>query len=737
MKKTINYSCLPKFVFRTTAFPANSNLKDIYNSSMFEEALFLASPDLHGILMNEKDKSFDELPAKLKLSIYKYVLRIKNRCTPFGLFAGCGVGDITDDSKIQIDREKSFKSSSRLDMTYLCALNQYICNTDSLSNEFIYFVNNSLYPIADWAYRYVEVHFVNGERKYVLNDISRTKYLEQILELCHTGAKKQQLVQLLKAYDYDQEESNDFINLLYENQILVTNREPTVTGEHEFLDHILNWISQTSQLPENLLFNLQEVKKQLKDIDKKKPGRDIQYYGTIEEKLKFIPIEFNKKFLFQSDMTVLPIKATLDENLITSVKEGISALNKIGAKKTIPLLEKFKKDFHARYEDEEIPLIEALDFELGLGFSNYLASSIVSNPLIDDIGLGLSRTKTEIVRNETSESFLQEKYYDFLKYKKEEIIITDYDLDSFEEKPNDLPSTFSAMIEVLKLNKDTNSPLINLKIVGGTSAANLLARFCHTYDEIHNIVKEIINIEDRLIDSDQLLAEIVHLPESRMGNILYRPKLRTYELPYITTSAVDEDKTIQISDLLIAVKGGKEIILRSKKLNKQIIPKHTNSHNFSYNSLPIYHFLCLLQLDGLKQNLTFSWTSNLINQDYLPRVRYKNMILSPARWNLTPADLKDIPAPQEKKFDESFRKLRINKGIPDQIYIVVNDNRLFIDFKDPLSTEIFFSSAKKRDIVVEEFLFDPADALIKEGTSVYNNEIILSFYNNKVNRHTL
>ena len=148
--------------------------------------------------------------------------------------------------------------------------------------------------------------------------------------------------------------------------------------------------------------------------------------------------------------------------------------------------------------------------------------------------------------------------------------------------------------------------------------------------ELQDFVAEIVR-HDEKGKTDSVYAEIVHLPEARIGNILFRPVLRQYEIPYLAGSILAREHQIPVSDMYISVRNGR-IFLRSGKLNKEVIPRLSTAHNFSYNSLPIYHFLCDMQNQGLRGGLYFSWPQILQNEQYLPRVTYKNVIFSLARW---------------------------------------------------------------------------------------------------------
>src|SRR5690606_42056036 len=112
-------------------------------------------------------------------------------------------------------------------------------------------------------------------------------------------------------------------------------------------------------------------------------------------------------------------------------------------------------------------------------------------------------------------------------------------------------------------------------------------------DEIKNLNHEIYLQEEK---TDKITAEIVHLPEDRTGNILYRYNTCKYEIPYLGLSSKNPENQILIDDLLIYVEND-EIKIRSKKLNKEIMPKLSNAHNFaSPQSVPVYQFLCDLQM---------------------------------------------------------------------------------------------------------------------------------------------
>ena len=168
-----------------------------------------------------------------------------------------------------------------------------------------------------------------------------------------------------------------------------------------------------------------------------------------------------------------------------------------------------------------------------------------------------------------------------------------------------------------------DNDLINIKSVGGVCAANLLGRFCHIDESIMALVKEIADFEQRQTP-DVIFAEISHLPESRIGNIASRPVFREHTLHYL--SNYEHDGTdIPISDLMLSIRQGR-LFLRSKKYDKEVVPRLTCAHNYSMSPIPIYRFLCDLQHQRITGGLSCGWSGLLATYDYLPRIQYKNII---------------------------------------------------------------------------------------------------------------
>ena len=97
------------------------------------ESIYLASPILYDELCKLLDGSIDKGKEynRIRYSIERYLCRMMTRCTPFGLFAGCSIGEIGSETNIQVDN--SLKRKTRLDMYYLSLLYNTLLRHSSIS----------------------------------------------------------------------------------------------------------------------------------------------------------------------------------------------------------------------------------------------------------------------------------------------------------------------------------------------------------------------------------------------------------------------------------------------------------------------------------------------------------------------------------------------------------------------------------------------------------------------------
>jgi len=193
-------------------------------------------------------------------------------------------------------------------------------------------------------------------------------------------------------------------------------------------------------------------------------------------------------------------------------------------------------------------------------------------------------------------------------------------------------------------------------------------------------------LEEEALDSEAIYAEIVYLPEGRIGNVLCRPVLRAYEIVYLGRSGAPIDRQLPADDLLVGMRDGK-FILYSQRLRRRVIPRMSNAHGYSRPGLsPLYRFLCDLQNQGGMRVPYFSWGA-LAKLDALPRVRIGRVVLACAQWRISSAESKSISDSDRYAAFQKVKKMQRERGLPRWVVLAQGDNVLPVDLDNPLSVD--------------------------------------------------
>jgi thiopeptide-type bacteriocin biosynthesis protein len=652
----------------------------------------------------------------LKGSLYKYASRLANRSTPFGMFATVAAVDLNSETNLNI-AASTFGRFTKFDMYFLGSFLPVIVKNDAIRNALKYYSNNSIYTVLD-KYRYVEYYFKENVRFHKISEVEMSDYLELIFEKAKNGVLLSELADLLVSDEISLKDAQEFIDTLIQSQFIVTELEFTITGE-DYFEKLLRIFSEArfdfyeAEVIKELITNLKSKINSLDTNNSNDPALYTQIHELVNEELNNVDISK----LFQVDSFRKIYQGSVSFKTLKNLRPALSVLNKLQSVSENNNLKEFKRKFLERYEEYEQPLVSVLDPDIGIG---YAKTAGAKSALVDELLIGGGHSDANQISMDSKKTFLFKKLLQATKNNLQSIELTDEEINKFEENESLYPDTFSAFVNIFHEN---GVEKINLKTASGPSANGLIGRFSHLDTKILDLCNEVSSIENQL-NPDKIIAEIVHLPQARTGNILYRNFQRDYEIPYLGNASVDRDHQITIDDLYVSVKSGK-IVLRSKRLNKEIIPRLSNAHNFVSNALPIYHFLCDLQNQN-SFGFGFSWGALQNEFDFLPRLTYKDTIFSRATWNITKTEIEHILAAGESKNTEFINNFRKTRNIPDLVYISQGDNEVLINFNNELSCNVFYYMLKSENFVqLKEFLFEE-DTI----TGNYCNEIIFTAHKN-------
>ena len=734
----MTYKSFDKFFYRIPLLPYNrlhfvlenrDSLLECIRRIEVQEAIFLASP----VLFMEIEKYIkmldgnEESTNKVVLSCVRYISRMSTRCTPFGLFAGCGVGRVGDrEEATNIIINSSIDKITRLDMYYLLSLYNVLILKMDFRYRVKYYPNTTLYKIGK-RFRYIEILYTNVKRKYQITEVSNFYYVNKLLQIAQKGANIKTLTSILISDGISEESADKFVNDLIDSQVLVPELNQSVTGE-DFFMRFISLLNSISDSDDSVLIELRKVKLLLDQLNSTIDSYSFKLYDEIIEKLKKLGGSYEKQFVFQVDMKRKSSYSVLNSDIINEIKLAMNFLSKITMFQKNEMLSRFKQDFYNRYEDREVALLEVLDPEIGIGYPSKVGGQI-SSSLINDLMLPRDDQRGDSLYNRIQSTLFQKIISSSNKFRELEVELTDADVEGLETNIDALPPTICAMVDIVCA--DPKNICIKLRSCGGSSAANLLSRFAHMDKEIEQLIIDITGKEQELM-SDVILAEVVYSPEARICNILSRPHLREYEIPINSYSDLPQDKQILLSDLFLSMKQGK-LIIRSKKLNKIVVPRLTTAHNYYNDLMPAYRFLCDMQVQSGKNGLQFNWEKSLEDRlSFLPRIKYRNTILSSAIWNVKVSELRCFFEKYNgNQLLDVVSVWRKEYFIPRYVLMPDGDNEFFVDWENTLSIHALYSIIKSRKYVrFVEFLFDHKDSVAKNTTDFYTNQCLVFFINN-------
>jgi lantibiotic biosynthesis protein len=336
MQEIASYNCYNEFVFRIPVFPFDhlkkiledeSQILNLISDPLYEEAIFLSSPELliklRKLLM--RDKHILEETEDLKQTMYKFLARMSTRCTPFGLFAGCGIGHLGERSEIQILESKLHKRHSRLDMNLLSKLSNTLIKDTSIRYNLVYYPNSSLYVLGN-KIRYIESFDQNISLTYKIVEVKKSRLLLSLIKFTEGGKSFNEIVRFLIRKDIPNAVSKDYTNKLIDNQILCSEIQLNVTGQ-EYLKRLIEVLKKRS-INKSMLVLLETVNQHLERLDLNLVN-DLTSYNNVIECLKKFNFEFSSKHVFQTDMYINSTESMLNIRLKDSIISAVSVYMKI------------------------------------------------------------------------------------------------------------------------------------------------------------------------------------------------------------------------------------------------------------------------------------------------------------------------------------------------------------------------------------------------------------------------
>lgn len=725
-----------EFIVRSPAFPlefffdanrisekGHSDLigyvERVLNNPKFKQAIFFASQDLYRVmpkfLLGEMTK---KEALKYSIAIFKYISRSSSRSTPFGAFAGIDIGSLGQHSTINLPKSGHSKLRVRFDTTLENHLLSSVLTQKETQNLITFSLNDTIYRVKDDV-RFYEKKDIGNKIDYVISSVPNEEHIASIIEMLQPGFSKRDFFELMSDFSDDMEEIQSFFDELISNSFILPDLQHYLTGK-DLLTELLvllkptigttecafPWLQKLVYHINDFNFGIQDHEQLLGQVYKNLPSPPVGNYFQADLDLNFDRFSLSNKVL---------------DRLVVQIKQ---ILSKLAYREKNMKLSRFAQKFQEHFGEREISLLVAIDPELGISYDEN--EGLVS-PLLEGLELYHidNQDNDRQGRNCELNAFMNKIAQKSIVNGFSEVVLEEKDLKELEEFINNDPDLANEEFYILGSiicsateEFDKENFLFDLKVVANSSATKLGSRFGYLKDDVKTWNKELYKSTNEL-DNDGVVAEIVHLPDYTAGNVLKRPTLSDYEIPFFASSSVPPENRIALGDLYVSVRNQK-IILRSKKLGKIVYPKLTSAHNFR-NGIPIYHFLSDLQQQDVVVGMNNIWKIPA-GAVYSPRIRFRNLVLNKATWRITNSDF-------EGKTIEDFENFYVNftgqYQVPKLVTLTQFDNEILLNTDNWVSKQIIFETLRsQKTVLLTEFLQGEGATLIKGEDGNFCNEVL-------------
>ena len=681
-------------------------------------ALAVGSTDLLNALARTRASDGDA--SRVRGKLFRYLIRMATRPTPYGLFAGTALirwGSATDCALAM----QAPRTRSRPDMAWLLDL-VLTLERDPEIRRYLRLVTNPAVLIrAGRVFLSERAPDGNGETAPSPVSLRATAAVRRALTAARTPIPHGQLAETLAATaGATPEKVERLISELWQHTVLLTDLRPPLTGEQPsryVRDRLLD-IPAARETADGLgaLLDALERWDELPLEDRAKSWPDL--VGQTR-RLHDIP---PSQTPIQLDMALALEGTHIHASVGVEAARAAELLLRLSPyPRGLPHMERYRQAFEARYgPNREVPLLELLDPHFGLG-----------PPAAHGSGWDAPDAGRSAARHQTLFDLALAAYRD----RRTVVELDDALLDSLETWPP-TPETAPPSVELLVLVAARSAAAIDdgeFQIVvgpnvGANAAGRNLGRFTDLLGQPARDALERVATAEAGHNRSRVAAELVYLPQrTRLANVAIRPAVRDHEIALGTSPGVPPEQVISPSDLVVGLRDGR-FYARWPRVDTDVIAFQGHMLN-SAQAPPAVRFLEDIARDQYVSLSSFDW-GTAARFPFLPRIQCGRVVLALAQWRIDAGTrAAELPAQPRGAFDEALVAWRRHWSVPRHVYLASGDNRLLLDLDDPGHTEQLREELRRlpdgRSLLVQEGLPGPANAWLEGPEGHYMSELVV------------
>lgn len=577
----------------------------------------------------ESTKSLD---IDIYLKLVKYLSRMSSRPTPLNLYAGCSFGTIGGHNDIVLDMENKRVCENRSITTLAEIYEIKIKEKEFYRHRFT--VNNL------WYNKGTEIkffYFKNGKVEFGI--LESNSLLRCIIKKVSTSeCSYEELIKICNPYTHDTHLSENVIdNLIAEYFLIISDLECQISAD------LFQKTENSDGQFESVIFN-----------------DSINLIDPWSSKSKYADVIFNH------------YRSQLSTKYCMDIGESIADLDFLRLN-IIDLhhykIQSFIKRFTVKYHGAMLSLSNLFDPEDGV------------NCTYEDHGM---ITLDDHVKQMEFNNFYNTILHIIEHHEASQYEITEQDRIYFSKYKNkeSYSPTMSVFGSILQF-ESKELPSFYLKSSNEFPSIRQFERFLKYDTAVAKLAGETIEFESKNF-SNCILAEICYTDYSKLGDIA-KPASRG---AFINLRMVKDQniKSIDIRDIMVFVENNK-IKLYSVKYEKEIIPVRSSIKIDTEAKFPIFEFVNLVADQYTRPSLSWDW-GLASKRAFLPRITYKNLIISPKSWNL---DIKQITSIGGKNNAIMLAQILASANVPKLVYLhTCEDRNLLMDIENDLCLSIIY-----------------------------------------------
>lgn len=684
MTNFILYESADFFMARTALLPFNVAIADTkkgllefyHQHALFQEAIAIASPSLHQALRNNSRVELD----KVYPSLLKYFLRMCSRTTPFGLFSCVSWGEFAETTQLQFDLS-SLKKRVKPDMTWVKSLvNFFHAEADLVQN---------LHVMAN-------PNFMRKGKKFLLIRKNEVKATKDLISIRSTPASKSVLNLARKPILYadleknlieqfsqhDQKKITACVDQIFQKEYLLS--ELSICVDRPFkltalLDKIKRICIQLSALD-----ILEQVDQSLTTYERCPVGLGVSH---LEQALHRLNGWKKVDYPLHVDAFLDTPHIKLNHKIQEDLSHATTALWLLSQQQAqTSKLQSYHQEFLEKYGVYRlVPLLDLIN---------------------DKKGLGIPIENSTEAKQEHPSSLIEKL---FTHISRREIIIDDLIQNlwvNHQEKFAMAPLSLELYFEILSPSaqdiEEGHYTIVMNPAMASMQAGNTFGRFFYGWEEKETKIAAMRQFLEReeALNEQSVFVEASFLPEDpRVANVCYFEKIRQFQL-HMHYQEPSSD-LIDLEDLHIGATT-QRLYLYSKRLKKEVCVSMSSAVNPDF-APPLLQFLLDVSLFRFSPFSPYIWQGLAKTTLYLPRIKYRNTILCPARWYFNTDQLKRNQG--TKNIEEALRKALHTHHVPESVYLTDFDRRLFIQWSHPEHFKLLCQQlVRKGEIILFEHL---------------------------------